>query len=75
MASQPQLISVNHGYDLRSGTTTQHTNTNRLLRTDRFITLSTRNLFADIVVYIAAFCIFSGLFCNLADATRLKNKH
>ena len=35
----PQRISVNHGYDLRSGTTRhQHANTNRLLGTDRFIT-------------------------------------
>ena len=37
--------------------------------------LSTCNLFADIVLYIAAFCIFSGLVCKLAHATRLENKH
>ena len=34
----PQRISVNHEYDLRSGTTRQYAYTNRLTLTDRFFT-------------------------------------
>ena len=34
----PERSSVSHGYGLRSGTARQCINSNRLLRTDRFIT-------------------------------------